>query len=224
VRPKLNLRRTRLAYAGAGVTVLAIPAAAAALTASAATSPQATASGGDPLQIDPTPNEIAFGDPVEVSGTAPSADAGHTLALPFAPAGSSSWRTLATTRTGSQGGFELHYVTGAPGHLGLRVRFLGDSENALTSARAGQRTVYRESLASWYDDAGDTACGFHAYFGVANKVLPCGTKVTFRYHGRTVTATVEDRGPYVAGREWDLNQNLAAALGFSGVDTVWVSM
>ena len=33
--------------------------------------------------------------------------------------------------------------------------------------------------------------------------------------GRTVTAVVDDRGPYVAGREWDLNQNTAAALGFT---------
>jgi rare lipoprotein A len=53
--------------------------------------------------------------------------------------------------------------------------------------------------------------------------LPCGTQVTFRYGGRTVTATVDDRGPYVGGREWDLNQNTAGALGFNGVDTVWSS-
>ena len=68
-----------------------------------------------------------------------------------------------------------------------------------------------------------TACGFHAYYGVANKTLPCGTKVTFAYGGRTVTATVDDRGPFVAGREWDLNQNTAAALGMGGVATVWSS-
>jgi rare lipoprotein A (peptidoglycan hydrolase) len=38
-----------------------------------------------------------------------------------------------------------------------------------------------------------------------------------------VTATVDDRGPYVGGRDWDLNQNTAAALGFGGVGTVWVT-
>ena len=57
--------------------------------------------------------------------------------------------------------------------------------------------------------------------GVANQTLPCGTKVTFRYGGRTVTAVVDDRGPFVGGREWDLNQNTAGALGFGGVGTVW---
>jgi rare lipoprotein A (peptidoglycan hydrolase) len=79
-------------------------------------------------------------------------------------------------------------------------------------------------LASWYYDAGATACGFHATYGVANKWLPCGTKVTFAYHGRQVDAVVQDRGPYVGGRVWDLNQGLAGALGFGGVDYVQVSV
>ena len=33
----------------------------------------------------------------------------------------------------------------------------------------------------------------------------------------------DDRGPVVAGRDWDLNQNTAGALGFGGVDAVWSS-
>jgi rare lipoprotein A (peptidoglycan hydrolase) len=78
-------------------------------------------------------------------------------------------------------------------------------------------------LASWYNDAGETACGFHAYLGVANKVLPCGTKVRFSYHGRSAWAVVQDRGPYISGRVWDLNQGLAGALGFDGVDYVQAS-
>jgi peptidoglycan lytic transglycosylase len=59
---------------------------------------------------------------------------------------------------------------------------------------------------------------------VANKDLPCGTQVTFDYGGRVVTPVVDDRGPYVGGRESDLNQNTAGALGFSGVDAVWSSI
>jgi rare lipoprotein A (peptidoglycan hydrolase) len=38
-----------------------------------------------------------------------------------------------------------------------------------------------------------------------------------------MNAVVDDRGPYVGGREWDFNQNLAAALGFAGVGTVWAT-
>ena len=57
----------------------------------------------------------------------------------------------------------------------------------------------------------------------AHPWLPFGTKVMFRYRARTVTAVVDDRGPFVSGRDWDLNQNTAAALGFGGVGTVWVT-
>ena len=88
---------------------------------------------------------------------------------------------------------------------------------------AGQMTVFRAAEASWYNDGGNTACGFHAGYGVANRTLPCGTKVEFRYGGRSVTATVDDRGPYVGGRDWDLNQTTAGALGFGGVGLVWSS-
>ena len=79
------------------------------------------------------------------------------------------------------------------------------------------------AVASWYYDEGNTACGFHARYGVANKTLRCGTKVTIRYGDRSVVATVDDRGPYVYGRSFDLSQNTAAALGMWGVATVDVS-
>jgi rare lipoprotein A (peptidoglycan hydrolase) len=80
------------------------------------------------------------------------------------------------------------------------------------------------TVASWYYDEGNTACGFHAEYGIANKTLPCGTKVTLSYGGHTVVATVDDRGPYVYGRSYDLDQNTAAALGMSGVVTVYASI
>jgi len=56
--------------------------------------------------------------------------------------------------------------------------------------------------------------------GVAHKSLPCGTKVTFRYGGRSVAARVIDRGPYVGGREWDLTAALKQKLGFPSTGTV----
>ncbi|HEY2769007.1 MAG TPA: septal ring lytic transglycosylase RlpA family protein [Solirubrobacteraceae bacterium] len=134
------------------------------------------------------------------------------------------WRLLSTDRTAPSGAFNIRYrptsTTGAGGEQ-LRVRFRGDEANRHAVQDAGKVTSFTESVASWYDDGGSTACGFHAGMGVANKSLPCGTKVTFRYGGRTVTATVDDRGPYVGGRTWDLNQTTAGALGFGGVGTVW---
>lgn len=62
-----------------------------------------------------------------------------------------------------------------------------------------------------------TACGL-AYtmtiVGVAHRSLPCGTRITFRNpaNGRVVTAPVIDRGPYVAGRIWDLSGGLCKKL------------
>jgi rare lipoprotein A len=134
-----------------------------------------------------------------------------------------TWRTLATARTGPRGGFDLHYRPATAGRRSLRVLFSGDQRNAGGSRLAGQLNVYDQSVASWYSDGGTTACGFHATFGVANRDLPCGTRVSLRYGGRSVTAVVDDRGPFVGGRDWDLNQNTAAALGFAGVGTVWIT-
>ena len=48
--------------------------------------------------------------------------------------------------------------------------------------------------------------------GVAHRTLPCGTKVTFRYNGVTVTTEVIDRGPYVQGRIWDMTHGLCVLL------------
>ena len=63
-----------------------------------------------------------------------------------------------------------------------------------------------------------TACGYAyttAIVGVAHRTLPCGTLVTFRNpsNGVTLTMPVIDRGPYVAGRQWDLSGGACTALG-----------
>ncbi|MBV9309352.1 MAG: RlpA-like double-psi beta-barrel domain-containing protein [Solirubrobacterales bacterium] len=133
------------------------------------------------------------------------------------------WHQLASTRTGRHGGFDFKVAAGGPPRERLLVRFAGDKTNTAAWSYAGRVTTFSPSVASQYDDGGSTACGFHAQFGVANRDLPCGTKVMIAYGGRSVTAVVDDRGPFVGGRDWDLNQNTAGALGFSGVDTVWTA-
>jgi len=137
------------------------------------------------------------------------------------------WHVIGSERTGVHGGFDIRANAGiaaaVAGGRAIRVTFAGDLSNTGASRSAGRVISFSESVASWYNDAGSTACGFHAGLGVANKELPCGTTVTFRYGGSTVTAVVDDRGPYVDGRTWDLNQSTAAALGFGGVGTVWTT-
>lgn len=76
---------------------------------------------------------------------------------------------------------------------------------------------------SWYGPGfygHRTACGeilTKTLIGVANKTLPCGTLVDFKYKGsdgvtREIIAPVVDRGPYVTGRQWDLTGGLAVFL------------
>jgi rare lipoprotein A (peptidoglycan hydrolase) len=51
--------------------------------------------------------------------------------------------------------------------------------------------------------------------GVAHRSLPCGTKVSFLYNGRTITVPVVDRGPFGKGIDWDLTTAASDALGFT---------
>lgn len=162
------------------------------------------------------------GQPVTLSGRLLPGTPGRVIRL-LAGAGT-RWTTLTETRTGASGGFRLRFALPTGGNRSLRVDFAGDRRNRAAAAGAGGALGFTESVASWYDDAGSTACGFHATYGVANRTLPCGTHVTLSYEGRTVVATVDDRGPYVWGRDYDLNQNTAAALGMSGVATVLSSV
>lgn len=173
------------------------------------------------LAVRKAPINVLSGQAAHVRGRLAPGFAGRTVELDGRTGG--RWRKLATARTTASGQFDLRYVAGGLGAKRLRVRFLGDEANGPASARSALLTVYRPSGASVYDDSGATACGFHATMGVANKTLPCGTHVTIAYGAHKVTAVVDDRGPFVDGRDWDLNQNTAAALGFGGVDTVWSS-
>lgn len=55
---------------------------------------------------------------------------------------------------------------------------------------------------------------------VAHKTLPFHTLVEFEYNGKRCVASVEDRGPFVKGRDWDLGPGVVRVLGFNGVHPV----
>jgi len=86
------------------------------------------------------------------------------------------------------------------------------------------RSGTQVSVASVFTDYGlGLACGGvlgRSQLGVAHKTAPCGTLITFTYGGRSLTVPVIDRGPYIAGREWDLTGATAAALGFPGLGPI----
>jgi rare lipoprotein A len=174
------------------------------------------------LQVAARERAVLSGAETTVSGALLPARAGRVVALQ-ARSGN-GWRTLGHAHTGTRGRFAVRTVPPVGSARGLRVTFAGDHLNGGATGGAGTLTLYSPVVVSWYDDAGSTACGFHSGDGVASRTLACGTKVHFRNGGRSVTATVDDRGPYVYSREFDLNQNTAAALGFDGVGTVDASI
>jgi rare lipoprotein A len=100
--------------------------------------------------------------------------------------------------------------------------------SAPRATSAGSGSGWRSAEYSWYGPGfygSGTACGqtlSKSLLGVAHKTLPCGTRVTFRNpkNGRTITVSVIDRGPYVAGRMWDLSSATCSYLGNCYTSTI----
>ena len=134
------------------------------------------------------------------------------------------WATLDRSRLSATGRFTLrhraHVVESGP----ARVRLSSGQ-----TRRLGRLNVFRYAAASWYGPGlygGHLGCGgtlTPGRLGVANKSLPCGTKLTLRHGGHSVRVRVIDRGPYVAGREFDLTAATARRLHFSGSGAILVS-
>lgn len=136
------------------------------------------------------------------------------------------WRVIAHSITGNRGRFRLRYATRAPGSWPLQVKFAGGPYATAVTRRLGLLNSYISAGASWYGGGGSLACGGQltsSTMGVANKTLPCGTWLTLRYGDRNVRVQVIDRGPYVAGREFDLTEATKRALGFGDVGNVWAT-
>ncbi len=85
---------------------------------------------------------------------------------------------------------------------------------------------WRTARVSWYGPGfyGNTMAGGGKLrrdsMVVAHRSMKFGTRIAFSYKGRTVTAVVRDRGPYIAGRTFDLGPGIAKALRFQGVGVV----
>ncbi len=124
-------------------------------------------------------------------------------------------------------------VASAPAESGSRL--LVSSKKRAVAAKPARRASkpsrpwagpWKKAVASWY---GPGFYGRHTANGtpltrssmnVAHKTLKFGTRIQFKYRNRLVIAVVNDRGPFVRGREFDLGPGTARALGFDGVGTV----
>jgi rare lipoprotein A (peptidoglycan hydrolase) len=133
------------------------------------------------------------------------------------------WHAVARDRDVA-GAFKLDF---RPRRLGLhQMRLRIAAAGGFAEVPVASLDVFHEVLASWYPPVGLTACGqeLTAYtLGVANLSLPCGTRVTLRYHHRTLSVRVIDRGPYVAGRDYDLTWATKRALGAHDLTEVWAN-
>jgi hypothetical protein len=137
----------------------------------------------------------------------------------------SRWVAVAHATTNPHGYFLERFWPRRLGRHTLRLHTAGLTAGHTTLV-GRVATVYHQVIASWYGGAGMTACGQPlgaATLGVANKTLPCGTMVSLHYGGRTVRVPVIDRGPYVAGRDYDLTYATKLALGAGDVSQIWAS-
>jgi rare lipoprotein A len=133
------------------------------------------------------------------------------------------------TKTGNGGKFSVRWTPNGPGEYKVQASATGTETTAGSESKAAKVTVYRKAEASWYGPGlygNAVACGgtlTPSTVGVAHKSLPCGTKLTLRYHGKSVQVEVIDRGPYVGNREFDLTAATKQKLGFPSTETVLAS-
>jgi rare lipoprotein A len=58
----------------------------------------------------------------------------------------------------------------------------------------------------------------------AHRTLPFGTLVQVTYRGRSVVVRINDRGPFVKGRDIDLSEGAARRIGCDGVCQVTIEI
>lgn len=128
----------------------------------------------------------------------------------------------------------------------MQVRILSDAplkENKmklLTTALVALILIaapsYASSMkASWYDCAKPGECSKHKITAsgekfnpnaltAAHKTLPFGTLLRVTHKGKSVVVRINDRGPFIKGRQLDLSRAAARKIGCGGVCTVKVEI
>jgi rare lipoprotein A len=136
-----------------------------------------------------------------------------------------TWTPTVHTQVRSDGTFSAAWQANHIGQFSVRaVASKGRGGGAAAGEPTVTMIVYRPAVATWYNQAGSTtACGVRLQantLGVAHRTLPCGTKVAFYYHGKSIVVPVIDRGPYSGGRDWDLTEATASYLGMKQAGVV----
>jgi rare lipoprotein A len=162
---------------------------------------------------------VFLGRDLRIAGSDPSA-ASRTVSVQ-ARQGAGQWLTVASVAADSSGAFTADWQPTAYGQYDLRGVLAGAAQASDASNASAPETVvvYKAARATWYGPGfygKHTACGqrlTRSLVGVANRRLPCGTKVQLTFRGRTLVAPVIDRGPFAHGAQWDLSAAAAKRLG-----------
>lgn len=176
------------------------------------------------LKVGPVRRLVNLGDKVRIGGTVLPRGA-RKVTVRVSGAG----QRILRTRANARGKFRLKWSPRQSGNFRISVSAASNRVARGDRSRRIRLVELRPTHASFYGPGlygGALACGGSlspSTRGVAHKTLPCGSKVTLRYGNRTVTTRVVDRGPYVAGREFDLTAATRNDLGFGDIGTVWTN-
>jgi hypothetical protein len=220
--------RIRTLAAAMALAALAVP-------ASASGQALAPATGGLEASMDPPRLVVSPGTllnrTVTIRGHVELADAGRPVTVERRIE-DGTWLPIAQTIVGPDGTFVARWRTDTAGHT--VVRAMVDRSDAPTATAASldpltaPLAIFRPATASWYGPGlygRRTACGTRlrrTTIGVAHRTLRCGTRVDVYHRGRILTVPVIDRGPFQKGRQWDLTEAAARALGIRGTVRIGV--
>jgi hypothetical protein len=172
-------------------------------------------------KVAPEKRDVVAGTPIEIHGrVAPAGQRDVVVEI-----GGQTKRAHADKK----GRFSVDWKAPSAGNYSVRATAKRNKYASGSKTSGGHVTAYRYAQASWYGPGlygNRTACGqtlTSSTRGVANKSLPCGTKLSIRYGSKEVHVQVIDRGPYVGSREFDLTQATKNDLGFGSTGQIQVS-
>jgi rare lipoprotein A (peptidoglycan hydrolase) len=162
------------------------------------------------------------------SGSTSRSHAGQLVEIQrYGHATKNQWVNTARAKIASDGSFTALWQANTPGRFAVRAILSQPGAAGTASAwPVVKMIVYRMAIATIYGAGfwgSKTACGetlHRSTLGVANRTLPCGTKISIYFRGRTLVVPVIDRGPYANHADWDLTSATARALHMAGTERV----
>ena len=187
----------------------------------AGTGPTATAANASDVKLKLGNDDVLAGNKVKIKGTVTPGGV-HTVEIDV------NGKRAKEVKTTPDGHFGTKWRPESPGVYKVKAIVKGSGTTPVGS-KPRRLNAYRSVQASYYGPGlygNGIACGgtlTPGKLGVANKTLPCGTKVTLHHASKTVTVPVIDRGPYSGNREYDLTTATKNRLGYVGIGPIWAT-